>query len=397
MSIPSAATRLWWVHLPRGAARISGHLGRSLLDGIWLGVWRVLASVATPAAFAAGMWIGWRHPGFENQPSESLALLIVLAALGMASAHLGIAFLAGFVLGDFFLAHTVWSFSSRIVESRDWWGGPIGAHLLRVRVPLLISYGVWAALLVTVPLGVKAVARPLLPDDRAPLVLRVAIAAVAEVALAAVAVYLWSLASPVLLRPVFTWVGQAPDVAAIRPLQEDAVTIARVAALVALLRLGAQVLTVTAPRLGERAGELERELREPIGARPLYERLPIFVRACVVAALTTLLLAGMFGVLLDAGLVFVAVLVFQLIRTGVIPLPIAPWARLVERIPVLIRFGTGVAVMYLAGQWFLPDRVRAAATFRPQLVFLLLGLAVFFVLIPTVPARRRDAVEAVGS
>ncbi len=64
-----------------------------------------------------------------------------------------------------------------------------------------------------------------------------------------------------------------------------------------------------------------------------------------------------------------------------------------ERIPVLLRFVAGLVVVYLAGQWFLPERIRDAETFRPQLLFLLLGLTVFLILIPTVPGSRSRAPE----
>jgi hypothetical protein len=380
--------RLWWVNLPRFGARLASSLGFTLLDGLWIGTLRVLNVVATPAALAAGLWIGWQQPGFNVVPSESLTLLAVFVVVGVVSAQLGLTLLCGFVVGNFFLADTAWSFTARALH-HDWWGGEVGAYLLRVRLPLLISYGVLAVVLVKLPLGMKAIARALVPGDRAPLVLRVLIALVAQVALVAVVVYLWALASPVLLRPVWSWIGLAPTVDAIRPLQHDAATLARVAAAAAAARLAIQTLLVTVRPLGERAAELERDLARPLTKAPLYDRLPRWLRSIVTAALSTVLLAGLCATWLDAACAFAAIALFQLLRTGALSLPITPWVRLMDRVPVLLRFAAGIAAVYFVGAWFLPDRVRTAETFRPQLVFLLLGLAVFFVLIPSVPGSRR--------
>lgn len=395
MSALDGASTLWWVRLPRLGARLSSALGYTLLDGLWAGTVRLLGALATPALFAAGLWIGWQHPGFETVPSESLALLVVFVVVGVAGAQLGAALLGGFAIGSFFLAERAWAFTAREVAGHDWWGGEVGAHLLRVRLPLLISFGVLATVLVKLPLGSKALARALVPGDRAPLALRIAIALVAQVAFTAVAVYLWALAAPVLLRPVWSWVGDLPTVAAMQPLQEDAATLARVGALAAAARLALQAALVGVAPLAARASVLEAELREPLAKAPLYDRLPAGVRALVTAGLTTVLLAGLCSTWTDAALAFGAVAFFQLARTGALPLPISPWVQAMNRIPVLLRFAAGILVVYLVGQWFLPDRVRSAEDFRPQLVFLLIGLAIFFVLIPGTGRARRAPAEAV--
>ena len=143
--------------------------------------------------------------------------------------------------------------------------------------------------------------------------------------------------------------------------------------------------------LGERAAALEEELSQPLAKPPIYDRVPSAVRAIITAAISTALLAGLCATWLDAGAAFAAIALSQLVRTGARPLPIGIWSRLMDRIPVLLRFAAGIVALYLVGEWFLPDRVRTAENFRPQLVFLLIGLAVFAVLIPSVPGSRRGA------
>jgi hypothetical protein len=387
MSVLEQTDHVWWVRLPRAGARVSSNLGATLVDGWWLALVRVLGAVATPIAFAAGLLIGWKHPGFTTLPSESLTLLVVFTVVGLASAHLGLVLLGGFVVGDFFLAHTSWTLPTAIVNRHDWWGGPAVASFVHTRLPLLISYGVVAALMVKVPMGVKAITRPLVPD-RAPLVLRVAIALVAEVLLAAVTVYLWAVAAPVLLRPVYTWMGRPPIVDAIRPLQEHATTLARVAAVVVAVRLVVQTATLAWRPLAERAAQYERAMAHSLARPPIVDRWPPAVRSFGIAGVLALLLSGLYESLAQGLLVFVVLLVFQLARVGVIPLPVHWWSRLLGHVPELVRFAAGVLVMYLVAQSFLADRVRQSATFGPQLVFLLLGLLVFFVLIPPAPRAR---------
>lgn len=388
MSALDGGTRLWWVRLPRAGARISSTLGLTLLDGHWVGAVRVLGIVASPLVLLAGVAIGGRHPGFEVLPTESLPLLALLIAIGVASGQLGGALLGGFAVGDLFLSGSTWSYDGSSLSLSSLASGDAGEYLVRVVVPLLIAYGVLAVVMVKLPLGTKAVVRALLPGDRSPLALRIGLALVAQVALTAALVYLWSLAAPVLLRPVWTWRGALPTVDAIEPLQQDASTLAWVAAVVAGLRIGIQALLVTVRSLADRSAVIEHELCRPLPTRPLYDRLPGVLRGAMAGMFTTLLLAGLFSGWVEAVVVFSAVTFFQLARTGVIPVPLGAWARLMERIPVLVRFAAGLVVVYLVGRWFLPDRIRAAETFAPQLVFLLLGLAVFYLLVPTVSLRR---------
>lgn len=388
-----AGTRLWWVRLPRFGARLSSTLGLALLDGHWVGAIRVLSVLATPTALAVGIAIGWRQPGFEVLPTESLGLLVLFVAVGTASGQLGLAMVGGLAFGQLVLSDTTWAYAGEDLSRASLVNGDAVDHLLRVVVPLLIAYGVLAVVLVKMPLGTKAVVRSLMPGDRSPLALRIGIALVAQVALTAAAVYLWALAAPVLLRPVWSWRDLEPTVEAIRPLQEDAATLARVGALAAALRLGIQALLVTVRSLAERVTAIEEELERPLNAPPLYDRLPRAVRGLVSGALITLLLSGLLAGWGEAAVVFVIVSGFELLRSGVIPFPWGAWGTLMDRIPVLLRFVVGLVVVYLAGQWFLPERIRDSATFRPQLLFLLLGLSVFLVLIPTVPgnpARDRE-------
>ena len=383
-----AGTRLWWVRLPRAGARISSTLGLTLLDGHWVGAVRVLGAVATPLAVVVGVAIGGSHPGFDVLPTESLPLIALLVAVGVASGQLGLALLGGFAVGNLVLAGSTWSYEGASLSLAALARGDAGAYLLRVVLPLLIAYGVLAVVMVKLPLGTKAIVRALMPGDRSPLALRITLAVVTQVALTAALVYLWSLAAPVLLRPVWTWRGELPTVEAIRPLQEDAATLAWVAASVAGLRIGVQALLVTVRSLAARAGVIEHELCRALPAPPLYDRLPAVVRGVMTGIVTTLLLAGLFSAWAEAVVVFSTVTFFQLARTGVVPVPLGSWARLMDRIPVLVRFAAGLVIVFVVGQWFLPDRIRSAETFGPQLVFLLLGLAVFYLLVPTVPGHQ---------
>ncbi len=142
VNVLDRAGRLWWVHLPGSARGLSSSLGFTLLDGMWIGTLRLLNVVATPAAFACGLWIGWQQPSFTT------VLRITRAAHRLrrrghrerATRHRSALRVRGRQLLP--RRHHVVVHRAGVARHHDWWGGETGAYLLRVRAPLLISYGV---------------------------------------------------------------------------------------------------------------------------------------------------------------------------------------------------------------------------------------------------------------
>ncbi|MDF2963136.1 MAG: hypothetical protein K0S39_4871, partial [Paenibacillus sp.] len=195
--------RFWWVQLPYRASRFSKKLPYTFLDGLYMAAWPVVAAWTPLLAFLTGLMIGWWHPGFESVFSESLVVLMIAAIVGLSSANLGMFFIVGFIAGDFFLQHTSWT---QVGWRRN---EGVFEHVIKVRLPLLIEYGLLYILVVKIPMITKALSAQLrIPF--LPLKASFSVTAGLYVVLTGVLVYFWTQTVPVLIRPVFTWVSSRP-------------------------------------------------------------------------------------------------------------------------------------------------------------------------------------------
>ena len=95
----------WWGRTPAALSRLSPALGLAVSDGIHVAAWPYVADWGPPACFAVGFLAGWIHPGLDVLWSQSLLLMGLVAAVGTLSGALGAWLVAGFAVGDFFLAH----------------------------------------------------------------------------------------------------------------------------------------------------------------------------------------------------------------------------------------------------------------------------------------------------
>ncbi|HEX8243857.1 MAG TPA: hypothetical protein VF541_10185, partial [Longimicrobium sp.] len=336
---------LWWVRAPLRAARRWPLLGRALADGLYLLRWPAVASAAPPLALLLGLLAGALHPGAAFTRSFLLTALLVVCAT--AGAQLGIWLVAGFALGDLVLhGHPVHA------------AGLAGA--VRTWVPLLLSYYLLALACVNVPLLGQAVAAraraPRLPPRAAGF-----LAAATFVAAAALLVYAWAVAVPMLIRPVFTWHGGVPDREDIAPLQNGAWALAALAGAAAAVRC---VLEGRArdPRL-LRVAEVVR-IGLAMAVRPAAPGSTRGVaRAAVGGAALTLLVAGLVSGWVGAGLTwaFFAALLHARDRAAH---GAAPWTRLLARIPLLVRLAAGLGL-----GWLLSWPIMAALWSRTQSLY----------------------------
>ena len=364
-SVLERIAHLWWVRLPLAARRASAGLALALLDGVYLATARWAGALVPPLALAAGLWAGAAHPGFDVVFSESTAVLLLAVALGVAGAGPGTLFLAGFALGDFFLSGTGWA--------------PVP-----VRIPMLIEYGVLALLVVQVPIATKGLLA------RLPLVHRLSphgavyAAMAAHALLSAALVFFWARAAPILLRPAFTWPGGSPSVAAMSILQQRTWLLSAVAAAVSLARVRWQGATVLRPALAARMDALEAELGAAAPVEPLTARIAPVPRVAMRAAAVTLLLAGMIGGPVDLLLLGGTAAAVEALRSFV---SLGAWARLMERVPPLLRLAAGLAVVYALAAAVLRTALYGSS-FRPIAVLTAAALVVFYLLAPGSPGPR---------
>ncbi|MGH7824992.1 MAG: hypothetical protein ACREQ7_07425 [Candidatus Binatia bacterium] len=401
--LTAALARIWWLRLPLVARRLSAQLALTLLDGFYLVAWPRMAALLPPVAFVTGLLIGWQYGGITveivRKPTvftQSLAIMGTAAALGVMSAQLGALFLAGFAFGDFFLAHPSLfpspgrTFEEIVMLSDRTFGGRI-SYLIRARIPLLIEYGVLGLLAVSIPLMTKALVSQLSLPSRVGRNVRFAVAVLGHGALTAVLVYFWAQIAVILIRPVFTWMGDQPTVAAVQPLQSHGHFLVLIAVTASLARMCLQGLTAFRLDLGKRLDNFQQDLASASPVLPAADQVNPWVIAALRTLWATLLLSGLLTNWPDALMLGTVILFVQTARSGLIQLPIAPWRSFVQRIPVLLRLVAGSTVVYYLAQMILQWQIWHRDSFRPIVLVTGIAFLIFFALMPGVPAAQKNA------
>lgn len=380
---------LWWVHLPAAARRLSSILADALTDGYYLVAFRPLGALAPPVALLIGLWFGWFTPGFSEVFTESLFFLLVAAVLGVLSGNLGVLFVIGFAFGDFFIAHPEWT--------GRW--GVIGS-LLRVRIPLLIQYGLLTLLCVNVPVVSKSLVSNLRGLSRFGPGAALALASLLHAAVTFILVYFWTQAVPILIRPIFTWTGGAPTVSAMSVLQSSsALTIAGFAVAASLIRMALQAATAVNPAFSARVEPVEAGFRSTEPAESLAQRLPPPVRVTAQGAWATLMLSGMLLAWIEALLLFALIWLVGAARAGLVRLPVKTWQSLVEHVPFTFRIAATFTAIFFAAQrlteWAASQPGGNVWGFRLIILVTAIALVISFLLNPGLPEpRKREGAPA---
>lgn len=374
-------TNLWWVHLPRLFRRVAVTPALALTDGLYITALPSVAAFLSPIIFLLGMLFGWLHPGFQMVFSESLPLLLLATLLGVLSGHLGMMFLAGFAVGDYFLFNPVWMFLE----------GSIFLNIL-YRFALVIEYVLLGMLTTQIPLVTKALLGQFYFVARWGKAASFIVALIGHVFLTVLLVYLWGQAVPVLIRPALAWAGQDTQRAAMTILQQAIWPLLVAAALASVVRMALQGMIALTPALSERIVTTGEAITAS-DITPLTERLPRVIRAFFAAAWGALLLSGLYTpwfslpdtLWIDGVLVGFVIFVLQLLRLDVIPVPIGVWSRLMAKVPLLIRLTVGALIMLGLGAAVLP--LFWGPSFRPMLFLIIVGLVVFYLLNPASPTK----------
>lgn len=377
MSTPEAGRRLkllaylWWVKVPVAVHSVSAGASAAILDGIYLNAWPRVAALAPPASLLAGLMIGWGHLGFQTVFSESMALMVLAAIIGVCGGGLGAWFVAGFVLGDFVLA-----------TMPRYAGGPWDG-LLKVRLPRLIEYGLLWLLVVQIPVTAMALVRSLntvMPANRQ---VRTYGAMAGLGLVTMVLVHFWTQAVPILIRPVFTWPGGYPPVSAMAPLQVQGMILVLCAALAATGRMYFQIRAVFDEQGAVYLAEVKEQLLLANPGTPLGERLSVWARPLGHAVWLTLFLSGMYHSWLDATLLGLLIAAIQAAQAGLIRVPLGGWKEWVLRVPLLLRLaGVLLILQYVAGR-VLQQQMFRTGTFRPILMLTGMALVLFYLVNPS--------------
>ncbi|MGH2351835.1 MAG: hypothetical protein ACRDJN_09515 [Chloroflexota bacterium] len=393
---------LWWVYLVLRVRRLSDGLATALADGLYLVAWPLVAFFLPPLAALLGFVLGAMHPGFERTFSESLPLLLLLVLLGTLSGHLGLTFLAGYAGGEVFVFHfeRLAALPSAVMNVLRAGDPPAAAAGLALDLgvlwlPLLIQYGLMALPLTTFPVLTKTLLRSLsVLASLGPWAGFVAAAAI-HAALSFALVYFWTQSVPLLIRPLFIWRGESMAAAAVIPVQTQGLTIAGAGVVASLVRMGLQGLTTYVPRLRAPVDPAVGRLGSDGPLTPLAERVPRPLAVLGRALTTTLLLGGLYASWADWGGLLLLIVLIEAARVGLLPIPLGPWAQVVQRLPVVVRVAGTLAVLLVLSNALAPF-VQDAETFRPLVLLTGVAMIVSFLFNPISPLAPRARSEAVA-
>jgi hypothetical protein len=380
--------RLWWLRLPVAVGRVSVSAAVALIDGFYAVAWPWAAIVASPFALALGVYAGWHTLGYTHVFSESMALMMLAAVLGTLGGHFGFLFVAGFAIGDFLLARPEWGcpFGSGSVACGDM---VVLNHLLRVRIPLLISYGLMAWLAFKIPVVTKALLAELPLSGRLGPRSRFIVGIIGHAAMTVLLAYFWTQTVPILIRPVFTWRNWDIPPDAVIPIQVHGSMVVAAALAASIARMLLQGAVVFHPERGRRVDWLRARLSSHTNDRPVLAVLDPWVGTALAATWSTLLLAGTFESWAEAIILGVLVLILQAAHRRLIPVPLGPWPRLLDRLPVILRVLAAVIVAHVVSRRVLEAALTSTSnSFRPVVMVVGIGLIVFFLLNPG-PSKDR--------
>ncbi len=336
------------------------------------------------------LWDGGTNPRVAVAFVQMVPLLYLAAVVGAFSAQLGLLLVAGFALGDWFLADPAFQYPnlSRL------------GHFLQIGLPQLISYGLLFLLAVQPTLAAWLLAgslrRPARPSGRA----RFWFVAVLAMLLQGLIVYAWTFSAPMVVRSIWMWAwhNEWPPLTipyftgVLDPGLPAAAAIAALArAVLTWWARGREAVRHNARKLAAALTEADR--------RPAFtRRLPSWAGALLSALVVTLLLGG-FIATLWLGISMFGVIAAILVGRAVV-LPGVPgwgmWAALAGKAPLLVRWLIVVGAGCLAA-WLVyltsgaaVQANQAAGAFGPELTSVVLGLVVATLLLPgggNVPGR----------
>jgi hypothetical protein len=361
------------------------HIGNAMSDGAWTTAWRGVGAYAPVAGLAIGLLCRIIFPQILTTFSESLIFMMIVIAASLLSGTVGLGILAGYIIEDLIVGDRAGLYTS--FNATDLGPGYAALGMAGVLGGKIVSYLLLSIPAVTLPLLVRNLAPSIklhtITDPNS----RTFALAGLHGAIAGVLVFLWAQSVVVLLRPLFTWVGGAPTVQAISPVQTQWIYLVGVGAIAAAGRVLLQrKLAPTAPRAAA-ATMLQRQRFTGEG-QGILEKVPGLVRIVIPPVVIAMLLAGTYESWVDAIIVAVVVAVLGLWRSRlirIIPLP-SQWSLTIRRIPSLIRLAIAPFIGYWLSTLVLtPMWTNAAFGLRPVMIGSLLTLLVFYVLFPPLP------------
>lgn len=354
----------------------------ALADGAWLAAWREVAAIVPVVGLAIGLLSRFLF-GIDAVFSESIVFMSIVIAGALLSGSAGAMLFVGYVVQDLLAGNRAGNFF-----------GPDDSSIVGIFGGKLVSYILLAIPAITIPLLANQLAQGLkIPVIKDP-IQRLGAQAGIYGAICAVLVYLWTQSVIVLIRPLFTWIGQLPSTEAIYPVQGQTGILVGVAFLAGAGRVALEQMVASRSPRAAVVALLKRQRWTGEHEAP-FAIVPQAVRVAVASAIVTLVLAGTYEGWFDALLVAVITGVIGIWRAGLIkqiPIPVA-WATWVRRWPALVRLVAASLIGYvLANQvltsfWYSTN--SGSTGLRPVLLGALLTLVAFHLLFPPLPVSKQ--------
>lgn len=374
----------FWIAFPAYLRRISPGIALHVLDGYYLIALPKPAVFLSPAALLLGFLIGWLQPGYEHVFIESMAIMVIVACIGIINGHLGFLIFIGFVLGDFLFSDLNVYLYSRFTSIENIW---------RVWLPALIEYTLFAMIAFKIPTFAKILLAQLSPSEKFTDKGRTVLAMAGYGLLIPAFSYFWAQSAPVLMRPLFTWQKVSPTVAMAAPLQTQLWILLVSVTLAAVIRVLLQYYILKRPAFSVYAQRYENEMEKfPAAAKPLVSKVHPIAVPILHAVWLTFLLAGVFAKWTEALILGGFILLLMLVRYGIVFVPLERWSKFIHRLPLLIRFGIGILIIQYIAKLIL--RQAAGISFRTMLVVVGISFLVFYLLNPGVQLRKKKKNKA---
>jgi hypothetical protein len=174
----------------------------------------------------------------------------------------------------------------------------------------------------------------------------------------------------------------APRPEAIVPLQQGWQWLATAAATAALVRLLVeQMVTGDGSHVRAISKLQEERWRNPERRDEFWRNIPELPRIVLRSVVITVVLAGIYQQWMDALLVAIVVIFFEIWRAGLVARLPEWWKRAVFKMPPLFRFVIALVLGYLLSHWIITRQWRGD-TFRPVLWASISTLLLFYFLFP---------------
>jgi hypothetical protein len=379
-----------WEDLPVAATKRSRTLGAITADGAYLTQWGTLSQWAPLLCLVIGLVLGGtRFLSRGETFTFSVLLMCLLVAISSFGGSLGLWLTVGYSVSDFLF------FRHKLAGAGLITGAPLTA-LTRVGLPALLLYFLLLQLLAFTPVVATALSNDVL--RRIPKALRlrsvpmgVTVMAVAFLhgTVTSLLVYVWVHIVPTLIRPVYTWIGYAPPIQAIEPLQARGSALIKTAFCFSVVRSVVEQVALQSPTTLARVSILiARQSRVKRARKNLGRVAGIIIQAL----LMTFILSGLLLSWTEATIVLVAfvglIWARQWLGKGRIP-----FVDRIRTLPLIIRFlvcayiGTYVAELIVGQMW------NRDPGFRSVWISVLLSLVLFSLFIPGEEGKSSLVVE----